>query len=141
MILLFPYNKGLIGIIEMTRPSDIPSEIWDILNEEIKKTFSRDSNRSFTDPVLEDINNKLKKCIVLNHKINTYASKLRSLTIKYIVDVDQDAHTSMSLVLDSLVNAAESSMINIDQFNLELNNILELVKSRVNFYKEALNGS
>tara|TARA_R100000808_G_C2155423_1_gene167867 strand:- start:12962 stop:13339 length:378 start_codon:yes stop_codon:yes gene_type:complete len=125
----------------MTRPSDIPPEIWNILNEEIKKTFSRNSNRSFTDPVIEEINNKLKKCTVLNHKINTYASKLRSLTIKYIVDVDQDAHTSMSLVLDSLVNAAESSMINIDQFNLELNNILELVKSRVNFYEEALNGS
>ena len=124
----------------MTRPSDIPQNVWNILNDDIKETFSLNANRSFIDPVLEEINQKLKNCIVLNHKINTHASKLRSLTIKYIVDVDQDAHTSMSLVQNTLVDTAQSSMVNIDQFNQELTNILDLVKSRISFYEGALNG-
>ncbi len=124
----------------MTRPSDIPQNVWNVLNDDIKETFSRNANRSFIDPVLKEINDKLKNCIVLNHKINTHASKLRSLTIKYIVDVDQDSHTSMSLVQNTLVDTAQSSMANIDQFNQELTNILDLVKSRISFYEGALNG-
>ena len=124
----------------MTRPRDIPEDIWNILNDDIKETFALNANRSFTDPVLKEINDKLKNCIVLNHKINTYASKLRSLTIRYIVEIDQTAHTTMSAVQNTLVNTAQSSMVNVDDFSQELSDILDLVKSRISFYEGALNG-
>jgi len=124
----------------MTRPRDIPEDIWNILNDDIKETFALNANRSFTDPVLKEINDKLKNCIVLNHKINTYASKLRSLTIRYIVEIDQNAHTTMSAVQNTLVNTAQSSMVNVDDFSQELSDILDLVKSRISFYEGALNG-
>jgi len=125
----------------MTKPSDIPQFIWDNLNHNLKITFSRDSNRSFINPVIKQMNEELEKCIILNKKINTYSSKLKALTIRYIVEVDKNADDSMALVQQSLVDSAHLSKSSISDFKNELSQILDNVKSRVKFYEDALNGS
>jgi bifunctional DNase/RNase len=125
----------------MNKPSDIPQFIWDNLNHDLKITFSRDSNRSFINPVIKQMNEELEKCIILNKKINTYSSKLKALTIRYIVEVDKNADDSMALVQQSLVDSAHLSKSSISDFKNELSQILDNVKSRVKFYEDALNGS
>jgi len=125
----------------MNKPSDIPQFIWDNLNHDLKITFSRDSNRSFINPVIKQMNEELEKCIILNKKINTYSSKLKALTIRYIVEVDKNADDSMALVQQSLVDSAHLSKGSISDFKNELSQILDNVKSRVKFYEDALNGS
>lgn len=125
----------------MNKPSDIPQFIWDNLNDDLKITFARDSNRSFINPVIKQMNEELEKCIVLNKKINTYSSKLKALTMRYIVEVDENADDSMALVQQSLVDSAELSKSSISDFKNELSQILDNVKSRVQFYEDALNGS
>jgi len=125
----------------MTKSNDIPQFIWDNINDDLKITFSRDSNRSFINPVIKQMNEELEKCIILNKKINTYAGKLKALTIKYIVEIDANADDSMVLIQRSLVNSAELSKSSISDFKNELSQILDNVKSRVQFYEDALNGS
>ena len=90
----------------MIRPKDIPIEVWENLPDEIKFTFSRDANRSFINPVIDKLHKNLKKCLIINHKINQKSNDLRSLTIRYTVEVDSSAANEMALVQESLVDTA-----------------------------------
>ena len=125
----------------MTRPSDISQDVWDGLSEELKHIFSRDYNRSFINPVIEDIDKQIKKISDTNRRINSRGNELRSLTIGHVakrdINDDQDMIQSQSqmivnaqIILDSIVSSQE-----------ELNTLLDVVTSRIDYYKEIDNVS
>ena len=141
MIQQYLYSKGLTGIIAMTRPSDIPQDVWDNLSHELKQVFSKDYNRSFINPVVEEINTQIKKASDINRKINSKGNQLRSLTIEYIknrsINNDQDMVQSQVQMVMSAQTILNSILLNQE----ELTTLLETVTDRVNYYKEIDNVS
>ena len=141
MIQQYLYSKGLTGIIAMTRPSDIPQDVWDNLSHELKQVFSKDYNRSFINPVVEEINTQIKKASDINRKINSKGNQLRSLTIEYIknrsINNDQDMVQSQVQMVMTAQTILNSILLNQE----ELTTLLEIVTDRVNYYKEIDNVS
>ena len=125
----------------MTKPSDIPKDVWDSLNNDLKQVFSRDYNRSFINPVIDEINTQIKKASDINRKINSKGNELRSLAIEYIknrnINDDQDMVQSQALLIMSAQTILNSILLNQEG----LKTLLETITDRVNYYKEIDNVS
>ena len=124
----------------MIRPKDIPAEVWENLPDEIRFTFARDANRSFINPVIDKLHKNLKKCLIINHKINQKSNDLRSLTIRYTVEIDSSAANEMALVQESLVDTANIMIEEIKSMQDNLLAILHDLKNRILYYEGELNG-
>tara|TARA_R100000655_G_scaffold91629_3_gene132443 strand:- start:110 stop:487 length:378 start_codon:yes stop_codon:yes gene_type:complete len=125
----------------MIRPNDIPESIWNLLPENLKSTFSLNANRSFINDIIYDINKELVNCKTLTRKINTRSGELRDLTIKYLVNVDQNAYVDMSIAQDELIDQGNLLLVEILKVLQILQLILSDIDDRINNYKGALNGS
>lgn len=125
----------------MTKPSDIPKDVWDSLNNDLKQVFSRDYNRSFINPVIDEINTQIKKASDINRKINSKGNELRSLAIEYIknrnINDDQDMVQSQARMIMSAQTILNSILLNQEG----LKTLLETITDRVNYYKEIDNVS
>ena len=125
----------------MTKPSDIPKDVWDSLNNDLKQVFSRDYNRSFINPLIDEINTRIKKASDINRKINSKGNELRSLAIEYIknrnINDDQDMVQSQARMIMSAQTILNSILLNQEG----LKTLLETITDRVNYYKEIDNVS
>jgi len=125
----------------MTRPNDIPQDVWDNLSQELKQVFSRDYNRSFINPVIGEISVQIKNASDINRKINSKGNELRSLTIEYVtkrnINDDQDMIQSQAQMIVSAQGILNSIISNQE----ELTALLDVVISRINYYKEIDNVS
>ncbi len=122
----------------MTRPSDIPEDVWNNLSQELKQVFSRDYNRSFINPVIEEIDKQIKKASDINRKINSKGNELRSLTIEYVtkrnINDDQDMIQSQA----QMIAVAQSIFNSIISNQEELSSLLGVVMGRISDYKQEI---
>lgn len=119
----------------MTRPSDISQDVWDRLSEELKRVFSKDYNRSFINPVIDELDRQIKKSSDINKKINSKGNELRSLTIDYVtkrvINNDQDMVQAQSQMIMSAQDILKLILSNQEK----LTDLLGVVTDRVNYYK------
>ena len=119
----------------MTRPSDISQDVWDRLSEELKRVFSKDYNRSFINPVIDELDRQIKKSSDINKKINSKGNELRSLTIDYVtkrvINDDQDMVQAQSQMIMSAQDILKLTLSNQEK----LTDLLGVVTDRVNYYK------
>ena len=119
----------------MIKPNDISQEIWDDLPEELQFLFSRNVNRSFISPVAEKTHKELRRCAVMNHKINSAGNQLRALAIDNIKDGNLDEVENMVESQEEMLKLSEKIQIEIDELQDSLQVLKDSILERIKFYK------
>lgn len=119
----------------MIKPNDISQEIWDDLPSELQFAFSRNVNRSFITPMAEKTHEELRRCAVINHKINSAGNQLRALAIDNIKNGDLEEVANMVESRHEMLKAGEQIQIEIGELQDSLQVLKNAILQRIKFYK------
>jgi hypothetical protein len=122
----------------MIKPNDITLDNWEHLPADLKMAFSLNFNRSFVTPIAEDIHGELKRCAVINHKINSAGNLLRSLQIESIKNSNLKHVDGMEKCQKDIFAANKNIQIEIIELQKSLLALKTAILDRINFYKETV---
>jgi hypothetical protein len=119
----------------MIKPNDITQEIWDNLPEELQFAFSRNVNRSFITPMAEKTHEELRRCAVMNYKINSAGNQLRALAIDNIKDGDLEEVANMVESRHAMLQAGAQIQTEIAELQESLQVLKNAILQRIKFYQ------
>ncbi len=110
----------------------VDSDAWNSLAEGLQKSLSFNTNRSFSDDMIVDLNKIGKDIIVLSRKLNTASNALRENAVRILVEKKQEKTPeemeANRVAFVSMLSQINASIVTLNGYTVQL---IDLVNKEV----------